>query len=85
MYSLTVWYFLWLLYVVCFTQKYGIDVVAKQTDEIDYDNYNPLGHEYETGEDGVEQVKCADEFDDQGTIFCNLDLSSFNFLVTLAP
>ena len=58
--------------MACFTQKYGIDTVAKEIDDIDYENYNPLGHEYESGEDGVEQVKCADEFDDEGTTFCTL-------------
>ena len=69
MFSLIVWLFLLLLCVISFLQKNGVDATTVKEEEnfFDYDEYNPLGHEYESGEDGVEQVKCADEFVDEGT------------------
>ena len=70
MYSLGAWWWLCFFFVTFSIQTVGVvAAVNKSRDDsgdFDYDSHNPLGHEYESGEDGVERVKCADEFEDMG-------------------
>ena len=64
------WLFVWLLYVYSLTTVINGTENESESEETQYDYLNRLGHEYEAGEDGVDHVQCADEFEDLGKNEC---------------